>query len=233
MSIVVEYKNTAPSPPVGLQNVHWQKGATDAGVQIISITGDLPGPYTIETAAPHGFADGDIVFVQGGSFQPATGTWVISAVSGNFFNVPGWPDGAVEFRESSATIAVASTKISAYMVPMVGATGASPPDGLSGAVPQPQPGDVSPMHFLAADGTWRVPGGTGSAVTGYEASFSAATSVTVTHSLGTRRVVVQVWSLIVSPPILVEAEEVAIVDANTVSLAFGAATTGFVVVMGF
>lgn len=234
MARIVEYSDQYPSPPSGLQNIAWQKQPTAPDVQITNITGVLPGPYVV-TAPGHGLSSGDIVFVQGGGFSAATGTWIVSGVAGDDFTVPGNPDGAILFREGEANIASRATKFSAYMVPMVGATGASPPDGKSGAVPQPQPGDVSPTtKYLDATGNWSIPSGSGGGtVTGAEGSFSAATSVTINHNLGTRRVLVQVWNLRVSPPILTSPETVTIVDANNVALTFGAATTGFAVVMGF
>lgn len=233
MARVVNYSNQYPSPPSGLQNVDWQKQPTAPDVQITNIVGVIPGPYTV-TAPGHGLSAGDIAFVQGGGFSAASGTWIVAGVAGDDFDVPGWPDGATVFREGEANIVSKATKFSAYMVPMVGATGASPPDGKSGAVPQPQPGDVSPvLKYLDASGSWSVPGGSGGGtVLGADVSFTAVTSVTINHNLGTRRVTVKVWDLRVSPPISTTPETETIVDANNIALTFGAATTGFAVVMG-
>lgn len=69
--------------------------------------------------------------------------------------------------------------------------------------------------------------GTGTAK--YTTSWSALTSVTVTHGRGTTAVLVQVFD---ASGVLTQPETLTITDANTVTLTFGAAFTGSVVVIG-
>jgi hypothetical protein len=63
----------------------------------------------------------------------------------------------------------------------------------------------------------------------YNASWSAQTSVTVSHNLGTTAVIVQVYDASGNQEI---PQNIAITDANTVTLTFGASFTGSVSVMG-
>lgn len=63
----------------------------------------------------------------------------------------------------------------------------------------------------------------------YSASWVGQTSIAVTHNLGTSDVIVQVYDAAGKQ---VEAQGVTITDANTVTLEFGAAFDGSVVVMG-
>ena len=64
----------------------------------------------------------------------------------------------------------------------------------------------------------------------YTASWSAQTSVTVTHNLGTSAVLVQVQD---ASGNVVQPQNIAITSANVVTLTFGASFTGSVVVIGF
>jgi hypothetical protein len=63
----------------------------------------------------------------------------------------------------------------------------------------------------------------------YTTSWSAQTSVTVTHNLGTTAVIVQVAT---AGGVLVQPESITITSGNVVTLTFGAAFTGSVVVIG-
>jgi hypothetical protein len=64
----------------------------------------------------------------------------------------------------------------------------------------------------------------------YTASWSAQTSVTVTHNLGTSAVLVQVQD---GSGNVVQPQNIAITSVNVVTLTFGASFTGSVVVIGF
>jgi hypothetical protein len=63
----------------------------------------------------------------------------------------------------------------------------------------------------------------------YTTSWSAQTSVTVTHNLGTTDVTVQVFD---SNNVQVDPESLTATSVNVVTLTFGAAFTGRVVVIG-
>lgn len=63
----------------------------------------------------------------------------------------------------------------------------------------------------------------------YTTSWTAQTSVTVTHNLGTTAVLVQVYD---GSNVLQQPESVTITSSNVVTLTFGAAFTGSVVVIG-
>lgn len=116
----------------------------------------------------------------------------------------------------------APRNVSVYMPNMVGDSGSG---GESGAVPAPGAGDAAAGKFLKADGTWAsVPG-----LSKYATSWTLQTSVTVTHNLGTIAIIVQVFD---ANSILVQPESIAITSANVVTLTFGAAFTGSVVVLG-
>ncbi len=74
---------------------------------------------------------------------------------------------------------------------------------------------------------WQALGG--AVLAKYSTSWVAQTSVTVNHNLGTTDVIVQVYETSTG---LQQIVPTTIVDANNVSLAFGAAFTGFAVVIG-
>jgi hypothetical protein len=98
-----------------------------------------------------------------------------------------------------------------------GATGASGAAGAAGAT-----GPAGPTGPTGPTG----PPGTGSGTpAGFSMSWSAQTSVTVNHMLGTTLVVIQVFD---ASGNLVDPQQVNITDANNVTLTFGAAFTGSV-----
>ncbi len=65
----------------------------------------------------------------------------------------------------------------------------------------------------------------------YTQTWTAQTSVTVAHGLGTTDVTVQAYNG-GSPNLMIIPQDVQIVDANTVLLTFGGAIDGYVVVIG-
>ena len=71
------------------------------------------------------------------------------------------------------------------------------------------------------------------AAKGYTTSWSAQTSVTVTHGLGTFSVLVQVYDSTGNLTEMSGSNNVQITGANTVQLTFGSSFTGFVVIFGF
>jgi hypothetical protein len=81
--------------------------------------------------------------------------------------------------------------------------------------------------FLNGTGAYSVPSGSG--MSKYTTSWSAQTSVTVTHGLGTTAVIAQVFDISGAQ---VQPESVTVTGSNVVTLAFGAAFTGSVVVAG-
>jgi hypothetical protein len=81
--------------------------------------------------------------------------------------------------------------------------------------------------FLNGTGAYSVPPGSG--MSKYTTSWSAQTGVTVTHGLGTTAVIVQVFD---GSGAQVQPESVTVTSSNVVTLAFGAAFTGSVVVAG-
>ena len=83
--------------------------------------------------------------------------------------------------------------------------------------------------YLDGTGAYSVPGGGTVALSKYSTSWTLQTSVTVTHSLGTTAVLVQVYD---SGGVLVVPESVTATSATVVTLTFGAAFTGSVVVIG-
>ena len=87
------------------------------------------------------------------------------------------------------------------------------------------PGDAT--KFLNGTGVYSVPPGSG--ISKYTASWSVQTSVTVTHGLGTTAVIVQVFD---SSGIQVQPESITVTSPDVVTLAFGSAFTGLVVVIG-
>lgn len=87
---------------------------------------------------------------------------------------------------------------------------------------------ASSSTFWRGDGSWASVGA-GSGLTRYTTSWSAQTSVTVTHSLGTTDVIVQVYD---GSDVLVIPESVTATSSSVVTLTFGAAFTGRVVVIG-
>jgi hypothetical protein len=82
-------------------------------------------------------------------------------------------------------------------------------------------------RFLNGTGAYSVPPGSG--ISRYTTSWSAQTSVTVTHALGTTAVIVQVFD---GSGVKVQPESVTVTSSNVVMLTFGAAFTGSVVVIG-
>jgi hypothetical protein len=81
-------------------------------------------------------------------------------------------------------------------------------------------------RFLNGLGAYAVPAGSG--LTKYTTSWTAQTSVTVTHGLGTTAVIVQVYD---AAGQLVAPESV-VATSTVVTLTFGAAFTGSVVIVG-
>jgi len=82
---------------------------------------------------------------------------------------------------------------------------------------------IATTAFVKAQGY-----GTGS-LSKYSTSWTAQTSVTVTHSLGTTDVIAQVFD---GSGALAFPESLTITDANTITLAFGASFTGSITVIG-
>lgn len=107
-------------------------------------------------------------------------------------------------------------------------TGDSGSGGAKGAVPAPASGDAAAGKFLKADGTWAAPAGTGS-TNKYSTSWTSQTSVTVTHSLGTTAVIVQVFD---AGGVLVFPESLTITSSSVCTLTFGEAFTGSATVIG-
>ena len=71
--------------------------------------------------------------------------------------------------------------------------------------------------------------GTSGSVSKYSTTFTSATSVTVTHGLGTTAVIVAVWD---GSGNKIEPESIVVTSSTVVTLTFGAAQSGSVVVMG-
>lgn len=69
----------------------------------------------------------------------------------------------------------------------------------------------------------------GACISKYTTSWTSQTSVTVTHNLGTTAVIVQVYD---GSGVLVAPESITATSTNVVTLTFGAAFTGSVVVLG-
>jgi len=111
----------------------------------------------------------------------------------------------------------------------IGDGAGSPPasGGAPGAVPAPAPGDRAAGKYLSAGGGWDVPPGTGPRY--YSASFSAQTSVTVTHNLGNAAPIVQVYD---SGGLQIDAESITATGSNAVVVNFGDVTKGTIAVMG-
>lgn len=101
-----------------------------------------------------------------------------------------------------------------------GAIGATGPAGATGSA-----GSTGPAGPTGAQGP---PGTGGGGAPGFSMSWSAQTSVTVNHMLGTTLVLVQVFD---GSGNLVQPQGTSVVDANNVALTFGSAFTGSVVVV--
>lgn len=90
-------------------------------------------------------------------------------------------------------------------------------------------------HILVYDAGFNaVDGGSpsgGGGVSKYSTTFSSATTVTVTHSLGTSNVLVQVFDNS-SPPVYIIPAGIEITNSNTVTITFAASQSGSVVVIG-
>jgi hypothetical protein len=86
----------------------------------------------------------------------------------------------------------------------------------------------SGITFTISAGTLTI-SGSGGTVNKYSTTFTSATSVTVTHNLGTTAVVVQVWDTSGNEII---PEGKVVTNSNVVTLTFGTAQSGSVVVIG-
>lgn len=233
MAVVTNYSDTNPPAPTHLQNVHWQKTATPVPVQIISITGI--GPFIVTTQSAHGLTTGDVAFVQGGGMQGATGTWIVTVSNANVFSVAGNSDinATTDFRESEATVVLGPIDLSAYEPAFIGAgiLGSPPGDGLGGAVPYPPAALAGQGYFLSADGTWQQPSTGGNSKRTGTFSLGSAGSAVINHNLGTTAVLYSIYDN-GSPPNAIQAENVQVTDSNNITLIFGAAVSGFCVVIG-
>jgi hypothetical protein len=79
-----------------------------------------------------------------------------------------------------------------------------------------------------SDGTnWALKSGTGARI--FPASWTAQTSVTITHTLGTTAVLVQVFD---AGGVVVQPESITVTSSSVVTLTFGASFTGSAVVIG-
>ena len=96
----------------------------------------------------------------------------------------------------------------------------------SGAAPAPSSGDAAAGKFLKADGTWQIPTG---ALTKVAAAFTAVTSFTFTHNLGTADFTLAIWGSDNTP---LMPESVVQTSVNVLTLGFDVVTTGRVVVIG-
>ena len=104
-----------------------------------------------------------------------------------------------------------------------GATGPAGPSGAMGAT-----GTTGPAGATGPTGPQGPAGTGGGGVTGYYGSFAGVTTFTASHMLGTTAVQVEVFDASGS---LVTPQSIAITDANTVTLTFGAAFSGSVVIV--
>lgn len=111
----------------------------------------------------------------------------------------------------------------------VGLTGATGPAGNNGAPgANGATGATGPAGANGATGPQGPPGTGSGGAAGFSMSWSAQTSVVVNHMLGTTLVLVQVVD---SSGNFVEPESVTVTDSNNVTLGFGIAFTGSVVVI--
>ena len=115
--------------------------------------------------------------------------------------------------------------VSAYMPLMIGDADPSSPLAApaSGAVRAPAAGDAAAGKFLRADGTWAVPSRK------VAAAFTSATSVTFTHNLGTVDITFAVWDAGGNQLL---PQSVVVTSINVLTLGFGVAVSGRVVVIG-
>lgn len=233
MATVTNYSDSNPAAPSHLQNVSWQKTSTPIPVQISTITGS--GPFIVTTLSAHGLSTGDIAFVQGGGMQNATGTWAVTVTSADVFSIPGNSDinATADFRSSEATIVIGPIDLSAYLPAFIGAgiLGSPPGDGLGGAVPYPPAALAGQGYFLSADGTWQIPSTGGNSKRTGTFSLSGAGTAVINHNLGTTAVIYAIYDN-GSPPNAIQAENVQVTDSNNITLTFGAAASGFCVVIG-
>jgi hypothetical protein len=116
--------------------------------------------------------------------------------------------------------------VSAYMPLLVGDDDPSSPleAPASGAVPAPASGDAAAGKFLKADGTWQVP-----VCRKVAAAFTAVTSFTFTHNLGTADFTLAIWGSDNTP---LTPGSVVQTSINVLTLGFDVAATGRVVVIG-
>lgn len=156
MPAITNYNDSFPSPPDELQNVKWQADPMPVPIAIVQISGSYPGPYTVQTETAHGLTTGDIAFVQGGGFQPATGTFAVTVFDGTNFSVVGnGLKGAFLFRANAGCVVIPYVNASAYLPAFVGDSGSG---GQGGAVPAPPAGSGALGWVLLANGSWGAPG---------------------------------------------------------------------------
>jgi hypothetical protein len=105
----------------------------------------------------------------------------------------------------------------------------------SGFVVIEDTGDASPLlwsiNTIALSGLWNFPANGFDAVpTCFNQSFTDSTSETVTHNLNTQNVIVQVYNNDASPMQILP-DQIAITDANTVTVTFNTEQSGHIVVI--
>lgn len=224
--MTVNLNSETPAPPSGLTNIGVQAGALPSTLAIAAVTSHS-GNCELTFSVAHNCVTGDAAFINSASFPALQGAWTLTVIDATHLVLnssiyqPGYPGGATF---------LAFQDFSFYMPDMVGDDVGSPPTsgGISGAVPAPPAGSAVAGKYLKADGTWEVPAGSGS-LTKYPFSFSSATSVVVSHALGTLAVVVALWD---PSGEQLFAQKCVLTNTNTVTLTFGSAQSGTGVVIG-
>jgi hypothetical protein len=207
----VNLNDTLPAAPPGRVNVQWQ------GNQFFDpalVSANVPASPLTTKGDLHGFSSG--------------GSPLVSQDD----RVPVGSDGQVLTADSTQPLGVAyETPFSSPLTTkgdiFTYSSSGSPLVGANARLPVGTDGQV-----LTADSTqptgnkWATPA---SGLGKYTTSWSTQTSVAVTHGLGTTAVIVQVFN---ASGVLVVPESVTVTSSSVVTLTFGAAFTGSVVVIG-
>jgi hypothetical protein len=111
----------------------------------------------------------------------------------------------------------------------IGAAGATLPASCALGQVWSKTGASAGPYWCNESGTWQLMGGSGGATAAYSQSFTAQTSVALTHNLASTDVLVRCYTADATP-VLVEPSAIALTDANTVTVTFAVAQSGKCVV---
>lgn len=198
-----EFDDSLPAAPSGRVNVHWQSNS--AG-QISANTLDYSDAANITSGTL------PAARLPNPSATTLGGVESIAAVSHQFLTSISTSGVPVQAQPTEADLSLSDITTNDVSITKHGLAPKAPNDA---------------TKYLDGTGAYSVP--PGSALAKYATSWTSQTSVTVTHSLGTTDVIVQVYD---AGSVLVAPESITVTSSTVVTITFGAAFTGSVVVIG-